>query len=148
MRRSFGLGVFCIPIPLQILILLLGSHMEALVRRCSVKKVFLEILQNSQENTCARVSFLIKLQASGSYPFKVLPIPFPLFLIFFQLVVRQSQQWQFLHHFTFLKSHSHLLKKIYIYIYIFVYLPHWKPFTNDEKGFLFHLKSSFCSQDI
>ena len=25
-------------------------------------KVFLEILQNSQENTCARVSFLIKLQ--------------------------------------------------------------------------------------
>ena len=28
------------------------------------KKVFLEILQNSQENTCARVSFLIKLQAA------------------------------------------------------------------------------------
>ena len=34
-------------------------------RRCSVKKVFLEILQNSQENTCVRVSFLIKLQASA-----------------------------------------------------------------------------------
>ena len=31
-------------------------------RRCSVKKLFLEILQNSQENTCARVSFLKKLQ--------------------------------------------------------------------------------------
>ena len=29
---------------------------------CSVKKVFLEISQNSQENTCAMVSFLIKLQ--------------------------------------------------------------------------------------
>ena len=28
-------------------------------RRCSVKTVFLEISQNSQENTCARVSFLI-----------------------------------------------------------------------------------------
>ena len=27
------------------------------------KKVFLEITQNSQENTCTRVSFLIKLQA-------------------------------------------------------------------------------------
>ena len=27
------------------------------------KKVLLEISQNSQENTCARVSFLIKLQA-------------------------------------------------------------------------------------
>ena len=32
------------------------------VRRCSVQKVFLEILQNSQKLTCARVSFLIKLQ--------------------------------------------------------------------------------------
>ena len=27
------------------------------------KPMFLEISQNSQENTCARVSFLIKLQA-------------------------------------------------------------------------------------
>ena len=36
---------------------------EAVVWRCSVGKVFLEISQNSQENTCARVSFLIKLQA-------------------------------------------------------------------------------------
>ena len=34
-------------------------------RRCSAKKVFLEISQNSQEKTCARVSFLInsRLQA-------------------------------------------------------------------------------------
>ena len=30
----------------------------AVVRRCSVKKVFLETLLNLQENTCARVSFL------------------------------------------------------------------------------------------
>ena len=37
---------------------------EADAQRCSVKKVFLEILQNSQENTCVRVSFWIKLQAS------------------------------------------------------------------------------------
>ena len=35
---------------------------EAVAQRCSVEKVFLEILQNSQESTCARVSFLIKLQ--------------------------------------------------------------------------------------
>ena len=34
-------------------------------RRCSVKKVFLKISQNSQETTCARVSFLIKLLAPG-----------------------------------------------------------------------------------
>ena len=36
---------------------------EAVAQRCSVKKMFLEISQNSQENTCARPSFLIKLQA-------------------------------------------------------------------------------------
>ena len=38
---------------------------EAVARRCSVKKMFLEISQNSQGNTCARVSFLIKLQAKA-----------------------------------------------------------------------------------
>ena len=38
------------------------------VRGCSVKKVFLEISQISQENTCARVPFLIKLQALGLMP--------------------------------------------------------------------------------
>ena len=38
------------------------SVREADSVRCSVKKVFLKISQNSQ-NTCARVSFLIKLQA-------------------------------------------------------------------------------------
>ena len=38
---------------------------EAVVRKCSVKKVFLEISQNSQKITCATVSFLVKLQAWG-----------------------------------------------------------------------------------
>ena len=36
---------------------------EALDQGYSVKKVFLELSQNSQENTSATVSFLIKLQA-------------------------------------------------------------------------------------
>ena len=40
------------------------QNTEAVVQRCSVKKVFLEVSQNSQENICTRVSFLIKLQAS------------------------------------------------------------------------------------
>ena len=50
-----------------------NNHWEAFSRWCSgrseaatggvlSKKVFLEILQNSQENTCARVFFLTKLQ--------------------------------------------------------------------------------------
>ena len=36
---------------------------EAAVRRCSVKKVLLEISQSSQESTSTRDSFLIKFQA-------------------------------------------------------------------------------------
>ena len=37
-------------------------------QKCSMKKVLLEISQNSQENTCTSVSFLIKLQAIGLRP--------------------------------------------------------------------------------
>ena len=36
-------------------------------RRCSLKKVFLKISPNSQENTRARVSFLITLQSWGRF---------------------------------------------------------------------------------
>ena len=43
-----------------------GVVIEVVVQRCSVKKVFLEISQNSQENTYTRVSFLIKLQAPAT----------------------------------------------------------------------------------
>ena len=43
---------------------------DAATRGVLWKKVFLEISQNSQENTCARVSFLIKLQGSGLQLFK------------------------------------------------------------------------------
>ena len=34
------------------------QNTEAVTQRCSVKKVFLEIWQNSQESACARISFL------------------------------------------------------------------------------------------
>ena len=40
-------------------------YSEAFTRRCSVKKLLLEILQNSQETSCARVLFVTNLQASG-----------------------------------------------------------------------------------
>ena len=39
--------------------------LEAVIQRGSVKKVFLEISQNSQENICVGVSFLKKLQAEA-----------------------------------------------------------------------------------
>ena len=54
--------------------------------RCSVKKGVLRISQNSQENACARDSFLIKLQARASTLLKkslwyrCLPVNFEKFL--------------------------------------------------------------------
>ena len=33
------------------------STTDAVVQRCSVKKVFLKMSQNSQENICTRISF-------------------------------------------------------------------------------------------
>ena len=44
---------------------LLNIMTEAANRGVLWKKVFLEISQNSQENLSPKVSFLIKLQASG-----------------------------------------------------------------------------------
>ena len=41
---------------------------EAVVRRYSVEKVFLEILQNSQENNRARVSFFNKIAVLRTPP--------------------------------------------------------------------------------
>ena len=45
----------------RILFFLVQPYSEAVVRRCSVKQVFLKNSQNSQENTCARASFLNKV---------------------------------------------------------------------------------------
>ena len=42
-------------------------NLEAAVQKCSVKKLFLEISQNSQENACAIVFFSIKLKTSGLF---------------------------------------------------------------------------------
>ena len=39
---------------------------EAVIRLYYVKKVFLKVSQNSKKNSCAKVSFLIKLQAEAS----------------------------------------------------------------------------------
>ena len=39
-----------------------GVTREPVAQRCSVKKMFLEISQYSQENACARVSFLKKFR--------------------------------------------------------------------------------------
>ena len=41
--------------------------LEAVVQTCSLKKVFLEMSQNSQESTRARISFLIKLPETCNF---------------------------------------------------------------------------------
>ena len=46
-----------------LLSLIIVKEPEGVDQTCSVKQFFLEISQNSQENTCARASFLIKLHA-------------------------------------------------------------------------------------
>ena len=53
--KLFVLNVYCLSNKIVM-------FLEAAIQTCSVKKVFLEISQNSWENTCAKVSFLIKLQ--------------------------------------------------------------------------------------
>ena len=58
-EREFRLGGNFTITPIEIKNATLQSP-EAVAQRCSVK-----IPQNSRENNCARVSFLIKLQASG-----------------------------------------------------------------------------------
>ena len=60
MLDNFRKNVYC-----EVAISSSLRYIEAVAKRCSVKIVFLEISQNSQENTCARVSFIIKLQASA-----------------------------------------------------------------------------------
>ena len=41
------------------------KHYQVFLKIGTVKNVFLETSQNSQENTCARVSFLIMLQVDA-----------------------------------------------------------------------------------
>ena len=57
------------------------GNAEVVAGRCSVKKQSLNISQNSRENTCAGVSFLIKLLEAGNFikkktPTKVLSCKF------------------------------------------------------------------------
>ena len=58
---------------------------ETVARRCFFKKMLLKISQNSQENTCAKSLFLIKLQATTTFLKRRLwrrcfPVNFPEFL--------------------------------------------------------------------
>ena len=67
LQANFNLPLMKKPFKVQKLSLALATKTpyfvlsEAVVQRCPVKQVFLKISKNSQESTCVRVSFLIKL---------------------------------------------------------------------------------------
>ena len=71
---------------------------EVVTQKCSVKKVFLEILQNSQENTCARV---------------FLQLVFPN-----NAMVRHTHT----HTHTHARTHKHRYLSVYLSIYLSIYL--------------------------
>ena len=91
----------------------MNGFQKAVVQRCSVKKVFLKVSQNSQENNCVRVSFLIELQAGPATLLKkrhwhrCFPVNFakflrtPLFikqlwsllLVFLQMTLRPEEKY-------------------------------------------------------
>ena len=78
---------------------------EVVVRRCSVKQVFLEISQNSQENTCARVSFLTKKPLVQVFSCKFCEISKDTFFT-------EHLRWQIPIDLTFLNSYSRALSQI------------------------------------
>ena len=57
-------------LPHRLFFFFYSPFQEAATRGVLCKKVFLKILQHSQENTCARASLLIKLQAAPVTLFK------------------------------------------------------------------------------
>ena len=63
-RRKFTL-TFALSIKVIIQVWKSQSAFKSSRPEVFFKKVFLEISQNSQESTCVRVSFLIKLQAEA-----------------------------------------------------------------------------------
>ena len=92
--------------------------LETATRGVLLKKVLLKISQNSQENRCARVSFLIKLQALGLRPATLLKkrlwhICFPEnFVKFLRTIFSQKTSGRLLLFF------AHLAKSLFTICYI------------------------------
>ena len=75
---------FCTLKVIEISCVFYFTGVKAVSQKCSVKKLFWEITQHTQENTCAKVSSLIKLQATGllknRFWHRCFPVNFPKFL--------------------------------------------------------------------
>ena len=62
LRKAYFRGLLDFPLPSGLIKQTSFSLCRSSHRRCSIKKAFLKVLQNSQGSACAWVSFLIKLQ--------------------------------------------------------------------------------------
>ena len=97
-------------------------------QRCSVKKVFLEISQNSQENTCARVSFLITLLKKRPWH-RCFPVNFVKFLTGRLFLLYVDMRWLhvllfFCHHLDSMRSCWLSLRMHYtLHFYTFAVFP-------------------------
>ena len=102
------------------------------------KKVLLKISQNSQESTCARVFFIIKLQASGLQPFLIEHLRCLL------LYLRQSYKYVFCY-MAFDKAYIHQTKlSLYsVFVQIRVSL---RKFYDKMKPFLLNVPSNVLSR--
>ena len=112
--------------------------------------MFLEILQNLQENACARVSFLIKLQVWTPF----LQIISGRLLLEDNKVTKYGPSWLQTEIKYFLASLiTSNLSQITSHISDSFVSNNYKASSpnfikNDEKCFVINLKSFFCSQDI
>ena len=102
---------------------------EAVMQRYSVKKVFFEILQNSQESS-ARFSFLIKLQASFIKKrlwHRFFPVNFAKFQrhLFLQSTTGGCFYWQSLIQSNFKVTLMQIWKSAIIFVFI------WKYYVED-----------------
>ena len=98
--------------PLKSIFLIDHRLIEAVVWRHFAKKVFLKISQNSQENICARVSFLIKLKALGCRLwYRCFPVNFVKFLRTpFLQNISGDCFWNKLIHFAFIQIVTKTMK--------------------------------------
>ena len=65
-QRNFCISIYQLHVLVISAVAFDNSSSGSSHQKCSIKKMFLKILQNSQQQICARVSFLIKLQVSAS----------------------------------------------------------------------------------
>ena len=97
------------------------QNKEAIAQRCSVKNALFEILQNSQESTYARVSFLIKLQPETLLKKKLWHRCFPPNFAKFQRTPFLTEHLRWLLLKIIINIYEVLTSNIYIWTFMYVY---------------------------